>query len=111
MSPVLPTGRIAHLGMEETAAGRDFNAAYDRSGSMASHPDVRDTPGMSAMPPEATQSVRRNKASRCAISGREQTHQQMQLVDHVVGESQQPVRHVEVECPGCLEVEHELEFG
>src|SRR5262245_17016202 len=33
MSPVLPTGRIAHLGMEETAAVRDFNAAYDRSRS------------------------------------------------------------------------------
>src|SRR5262249_31233741 len=33
------------------------------------------------------------------------------LFDHLVGESEQPVRHVEVECPGCLEVEHELEFG
>jgi hypothetical protein len=27
------TERIAHLGTEETAAMRDFNAAYDRSGS------------------------------------------------------------------------------
>src|SRR5262249_35853648 len=30
---------------------------------------------------------------------------------HLVGEREQPVRHVEVEYPGCLEVEHELEFG
>src|SRR5262245_50805173 len=37
MSPVLPTGRIAHLGMEETAAVRDFNAAYDRSRSDFGH--------------------------------------------------------------------------
>src|SRR5262249_17798164 len=37
MSPVLPTGRIAHLGMEETAAVLDFNAAYDRSRSDFGH--------------------------------------------------------------------------
>ena len=36
-SPVLLTERIAHLGTEETAALRDFNAAYDRSGSFASN--------------------------------------------------------------------------
>src|SRR6516162_7151921 len=35
-------------------------------GSVASHPDVRDAPGMSAMLPIATQSVRRNEASRRA---------------------------------------------
>jgi hypothetical protein len=29
--PVLRTERIAHLGTEETAALRDFNAAYDRA--------------------------------------------------------------------------------
>src|SRR5262245_30849015 len=33
MPPVLRTERIAHLGTEETAALRDFNPAYDRSGS------------------------------------------------------------------------------
>src|SRR6516164_346995 len=38
--------------------------------TIASHPDVRDAPGMSAMPPIATQSVRRNEASRCANTGR-----------------------------------------
>jgi hypothetical protein len=32
MPPVLRTERIAHLGTEETAALRDFDAAYDRSG-------------------------------------------------------------------------------
>src|SRR5262245_53206881 len=33
------------------AALRDFKPAYDCSGSIASHPDVRDAPGMSAIPP------------------------------------------------------------
>src|SRR5262245_12099100 len=37
-------------------------------GSVASHPDVRDAPGMSAMPPRATASVRRNKTMLCANS-------------------------------------------
>jgi hypothetical protein len=36
MPPVLPTDRIAHPHEEETAALRDFNPAYDRSGSFAS---------------------------------------------------------------------------
>src|SRR5262249_1617849 len=31
--------------------------------------DLRDAPGMSAMTPRATQSVRRNEASRCATNG------------------------------------------
>jgi hypothetical protein len=31
----LSTERIAHLGTEETAALRDFDPAYDRSGSLA----------------------------------------------------------------------------
>ena len=45
---------------------RNFDQAHVRFGSVASHPDLRDAPGMSAMPPIATQSVRRNEASRCA---------------------------------------------
>src|SRR6516162_7539338 len=49
---------------------RDFEGAFVGCGSIASHPDVRDAPGMSAMPPIATQSVRRNEASRCANTGR-----------------------------------------
>src|SRR5262245_60694881 len=47
-SPVLLTERIAHLGTEETAALRDFNAAYDRSGSFSSDRHAPDARGMSA---------------------------------------------------------------
>ena len=36
---------------QEITALRDFDPACDRYGSVASHPDVRDAPGMSAMPP------------------------------------------------------------
>ena len=39
---------------------------FTQPGSVASHPDVRDGPGRSAMPPIATASVRRNEALRCA---------------------------------------------
>ena len=49
--------------------------------TIASHPDVRDAPGMSAMPPIATQSVRRNEASRCANTGR-----RTERVDHISDE-------------------------
>ena len=42
--------------------------------AVASHPDVRDAAGMSAMPSIATQSVRRNEASRCAKGGRRQPY-------------------------------------
>jgi len=54
---------------DQCAALRDFDPAYDRFGSVASHPDLRDAPGMSAMPPLATASVRRNKTLLCANSG------------------------------------------
>jgi hypothetical protein len=56
-----------------TFGGRDAGALRlghnDPFGSVASHPDVRDARGMSAMPLIATQSVRRNEASRCAKTG------------------------------------------
>src|SRR5262249_18337962 len=56
-------------GAAETAAAlRDFNLAYVAVGSVPSHPDLRDAPGMSAMPPIATQSVRRNEALLCAAN-------------------------------------------
>jgi hypothetical protein len=50
-----------------------FSSSYDRYGSVASHPDVRDAHGMSAMPPIATQSVRHNETSQCANFGLEST--------------------------------------
>jgi hypothetical protein len=37
-----------------------------RSGSVASHPDVRDAPGVSALPPIATASVPHNETLLCA---------------------------------------------
>jgi len=60
---------------QQPAAMQDFDPTYDRCGSVASHPDVRDAAGMSAMPSIATQSVRRNEASGCANSGCEQSQQ------------------------------------
>ena len=48
------------------SASQQKRTAHVRFGSVASHPDLRDAPGMSAMPPIAARSVRRNKASRCA---------------------------------------------
>ena len=71
----------------------------------------RDVRGRSVTPPKAAVNADLFARPVRAKSGREQTQQQMELVDHLVGESQQPVRHIKVECPGCLEVEHELEFG
>jgi hypothetical protein len=65
---VLRTERIAHLGTEETAALRDFNAAYDRSGSKTGCP--------------------RNVLGESAKSRREQS-QQRALFDHLVGEGEQ----------------------
>src|SRR5262245_64082780 len=79
----LPLGgdSIAGLGSGQgLAAVRHFVSVNDRIGSVASHPDVRDAPGMSAMPSIATASVRRNKTLRCAMSGCEQSQQ----VDHLV---------------------------
>src|SRR5262245_21128465 len=63
------------IAREAQFALQQFQVAHDRSESVASHPDLRDAPGMSAMPPIATQSVRRNEASWCATSGREQMQQ------------------------------------
>jgi hypothetical protein len=61
--------------------------ADDRSGSVASHPDLRDVPGMSAMPPIATQSVRRNEASRCA-NKRHMRRNKSRSLNHLVGASE-----------------------
>src|SRR5262249_39332688 len=70
---------------------------------------------MSTMPPIATQSVRRNEASRCAITGREQVQQTkraaMRLFDHVVGLQLQGVGHLDAQCSGRLQVDGKLEFG
>src|SRR6516165_2754274 len=60
------TRRTGWSPVRSAAALRDFSLVNVQFGSVASHPDVRDAPGMSAMLPIATQSVRRNEASRCA---------------------------------------------
>src|SRR5262249_52396382 len=51
-----------------TVALRHFSMANVRYGSIASHRAVRHAPGMSAMPPIANQSVRRNEVTLCANS-------------------------------------------
>jgi hypothetical protein len=38
--------------------------------------------------PDATKLRRSSEMTRCARSGREQTQQQMQLLDHLVGDGQ-----------------------
>jgi hypothetical protein len=44
---------------------------------------------MSAMPPTATESMRRNEMSLCATTGREQAQQTEQLFDHLIGAGEQ----------------------
>src|ERR1700760_697741 len=66
--PVLPAAKMRR----GNVALRDLSLFYDCFGSVASHPNIRDARGMSAMPPIATESVRRNEASRCA--NRNQMH-------------------------------------
>jgi hypothetical protein len=50
---------------------------------------VHNAPGMSAMPPIATELMPRNETSRCATSGCEQAQQDRPLFDHLVGEREQ----------------------
>src|SRR5262249_24819881 len=95
---------------QETAALRDFGPAYVACGSVASHPDLRDAPGMSAMPPIATQSVRRNEASRCAKTGREQM-QQKKLFDHPVGADQEGLGDGQPERLRGRKVDDEIELN
>ena len=82
-----------------------------RSGSFASHPGVRDAPGMSAMPLIATQSVRRNEASRCANSDRTHCSKNEPLFDHLVGAREQAIWHGETERLRGLEIDHQLILG
>src|SRR4029077_17673486 len=44
---------------------------------------------MSAMPSIATESVRRNEPTRWAITGREQSQQNLRLLDHFIGAREQ----------------------
>ena len=46
-----------------------------------------------------------------AKTGCEQSQQSSPLFDHLVGEREQPIRHIEAERLGGLEVEHKLELG
>src|SRR5262245_55758266 len=82
-----------------------------RDGSVASHPDVRDAAGMSAMPSIATQSVRRNEASRCATSGCEQSQQIAKLFDHLVGAGEQHRGNFKTESLRGCQIDNEIELG
>jgi hypothetical protein len=53
----------------------------------------------------ATESVRRNEPTRCAITGREQPQQIATLFDHLVGAGQQRGWNGETKRRGGLEVD------
>jgi hypothetical protein len=46
-----------------------------------------------------------------AKTGRERVQQDRPLFDHLVGERQQPIRHIDPERLRGLEVDHQLELG
>jgi hypothetical protein len=52
----------------------------------------------------------RNRQLR-AITGREQSQQNLRLFDHLVGAREQRRRHFEAESVGGLAVDHQLEAG
>src|SRR6266404_6277068 len=54
---------------QETAALRDFDPAYDRFGSNASHRHARDVRAMPASHPITIDLVRHNEPARCANNG------------------------------------------
>src|SRR6185369_13151596 len=64
---------------------------------------------MSASPPKATEMLHCRELTRHVWIYAVQ--QVWSLLDHLVGEREQPVRHLEAERLGSLEVEHELELG
>src|SRR5262245_6044876 len=66
---------------------------------------------MSAMPPIATESVRRNEPTLRAKTRREQSQQGSALFDNLVGSGEQRGRHFEVERLGGPEVDDKLEPG
>src|SRR5262245_17545759 len=90
-----------------TAALRDFSPPNVRYGSKADKAALRRHVRFA---PKSGQSGDMLARPLCAKSVPTRCTR-APLFDHLVGVSEQPVRHVEVECPGCLEVEHELEFG
>jgi hypothetical protein len=90
MPPVLRTERIAHLGTEETAALRDFNAAYDRSGSKTGCP--RNVLGESASP-QKTDINRRDFRGRLVPKAAVSNRSNAALFDHLVGGGEQRGRY------------------
>ena len=81
------------------------------SGSIASHRAVRNAPGMSAMPLIATQSVRRNEASQCAISRHMLCGKPAPLFDHLVSAQEEISTDRQSERSRCFEIDDKLEFG
>jgi hypothetical protein len=59
--------------------------------------------------PKATEVLRRRELTRCATSGSEHSQQTNSLFDHLVGEGDQLIRHMEAKHFGDLAVDHELE--
>jgi len=86
---------------------RDFSPVFVRYGSAAditrNVADVRFTP----------QSGQRGDMLACplsAISGLTHRNKKAPLFDHLVGDGEQPRWEAEAECPGGVEVDHELKF-
>src|SRR5262245_14646162 len=66
---------------------------------------------MSASPLKADNLHTISASPLSAITGREQVQQTAFLLDHLVGEQLQRVRHIETERPGRLQIDDELKLG
>src|SRR5262245_27838997 len=95
------------LRRQETAALRNFDPVYVSVGSIASHPDVRDAPGMSAIPPIATHRCVATKR-RNVLTSDICTAANLSLFDHLVSAAEQCWRHSQSEGFRCLEVDHQF---
>jgi hypothetical protein len=91
---------------QETAALREFGLTYVGSGSFTSHRYGRDSGGMSAIAPIATELVRRNQLTRSAKTGPSASQQRVLLFDHLVGEGEQLVWKRETERLRGPEIDH-----
>src|SRR5262245_18488476 len=96
---------------QRLAAVQYFDPAERRFGSTASHRQDGDGRPMSAMPPRATEQVRRSETPLCAISGCEQSQQTNSLFDLFIGAGEHSCRYVEADRLRSSEVDRQLVLG